>query len=668
MKNIFLKNCLMIMALLGIPDVGVASETVAYRCIAPSVDLNISFFDSGKTVKVRGFVKGYTHGQYYDSKTNVTSYSEKRKEVNIRNYDDITILKVGSDQTENFYYISGNANIIKGKCTRLDIGTSKSSSPNSSPTSLDTNYCTTGMSKCSDDIICAQATTFTSGNKKTWIKVETNDAYKYVVEAKKRGLSCGIETNFPAAKPLSDSLVSNIQCLLTEDKDYRPLKSSVPVIIRYGSFNIDWQTYINIEVGTETNKFRTTFSSSDDIEFRAQGNFLALSLSKQGHNQWRLRYRVDNKLVGTGLCSIPDKSIAPAPACSINALSACANKVLCRRATSGSSTKLWHGGSHSFYPYAVEAKKRGLACGVDSSSPKPAVETKVTKPAPTVPVKKQQKPSKPLPSLDNPLHFKSYGNTYHTPLLPNVIFFIGEIEDGSERGFRKALRNHKVDTVVLISDGGLVGIGLELANIINDNNLSTYVPLGERCASACSFMFFAGNSKVAHGQLGVHQFYVDDDKKKMAVGKVQKGTQYLIADIIENLEAFGTPSSVYPKMLSESGMYFFSEEEKSDFHSNPIDPKLIHKMNELLVYLSKSLDTDFDDSTLNSMPTDMKNSLTQLELVRIGCMKGPIDGVKGESTKSAIQLFSSKLGYDISEGTFSDLFRVLNNTKVGTCY
>jgi hypothetical protein len=54
--------------------------------------------------------------------------------------------------------------------------------------------------------------------------------------------------------------------------------------------------------------------------------------------------------------------------------------------------------------------------------------------------------------------------------------------------------------------------------------------------------------------------------------------------------------------------------------------------------------------------------------VRIGCMKGPIDGVKGESTKSAIQLFSSKLGYDISEGTFSDLFRVLNNTKVGTCY
>ena len=266
------------------------------------------------------------------------------------------------------------------------------------------------------------------------------------------------------------------------------------------------------------------------------------------------------------------------------------------------------------------------------------------------------------------MHFKNYGNTYHTPLLPNVIFFIGEIKDGDERGFRKALRNHKVDTVVLISDGGLVYNGLRLANIINDNNLSTYVPLGERCASACSFMFFAGNSKVAHGGLGVHQFYAEDQKKIMTVGKVQKGTQYLVADIIENLEAFGTPASVYPKMFSTSGMYFFSEEEKSTFSNNAINPDLVSMINEVLVYFSKSLDTDFDDSTLDRMPTKMKNSLTQLELVRIGCMEGPIDGIKGEATSSAIQLFSSKINSDIPAGKFSDLFRVLNRTKVGACY
>ena len=113
---------------------------------------------------------------------------------------------------------------------------------------------------------------------------------------------------------------------------------------------------------------------------------------------------------------------------------------------------------------------------------------------------------------------------------------------------------------------------------------------------------------------------------------------------------------------------FFSEEEKSDFNSNPINPELIRKMNEVLVYISKSVDNDFDDSTLNSMPTNMKNSLTQLELVRIGCMKGPIDGVKGEATMSAIKLFSSKIGSNFSSSKFSSLFRVLNGTKVGACY
>ena len=411
---------------------------------------------------------------------------------------------------------------------------------------------------------------------------------------------------------------------------------------------------------------------------------------------------------GRGLtCGVvPGTSSSQSTFCT-NFISECSTSKVCDRATDRGR---WKSNSNK---YVVEAKKRGLSCGIDSSSPKPVVETEVTKPmvetevttpvvetevttpavetkvttpvvetkvtkpvvetkvtklVPIVPTKKQKKQSEPLASLNNPLHFKNYGNTYHTPLLPNVIFFIGEIKDGDERGFRKALRNHKVDTVVLISDGGLVYNGLRLANIINDNNLSTYVPLGERCASACSFMFFAGNSKVAHGGLGVHQFYAEDQKKIMTVGKVQKGTQYLVADIIENLEAFGTPASVYPKMFSTSGMYFFSEEEKSTFSNNAINPDLVSMINEVLVYFSKSLDTDFDDSTLDRMPTKMKNSLTQLELVRIGCMEGPIDGIKGEATSSAIQLFSSKINSDIPAGKFSDLFRVLNRTKVGACY
>ena len=354
--------------------------------------------------------------------------------------------------------------------------------------------------------------------------------------------------------------------------------------------------------------------------------------------------------------------------------SLCNNAFLCKLAAPDvpNVKKAWFSSSSDYYKYVVEAKKRGLSCGVDSSSSLPAVETKMPRtgiePAPVAPKKKPETTTESTPALIDPLHIKKYGNTYHTRLLPNTVFFIGEIKDGDERGFRAALRNHKVDTVVLISIGGLINEGLRLANIINDKSLATYVPVAATCASACSFMFFAGNPKLAHGRLGVHQFYIEDDKKKMAVGKVQKITQNQIAEIIENLEAFDTPSSVYSKMLSTSGMYFFSEEEKSDFNNNQINSKLISKINKVLLYFLKSLDDDLDDSALNSMPMNMKNNLTQLELVRIGCMKGPIDGIKGEATSSAIKLLSSKIGSDISARKFSDLFRVLNHTKEGACY
>jgi hypothetical protein len=285
--------------------------------------------------------------------------------------------------------------------------------------------------------------------------------------------------------------------------------------------------------------------------------------------------------------------------------------------------------------------------------------------------KKPEAPIQSVPSLIDPLHIKKYGNTFHTPLLPSVIFFIGEIEDNDERGFRRALRAHEVDTVVLISDGGLIHDGLALANIIYDNNLATYVPAGKTCASACSFMFFAGNPKVSHGRLGVHQFYVEDETKKAEIGKVQKGTQLLVADIIRNLTDFGAPPFVFSKMFSTIGMYFFSEKEKSAFsdnNSNKISPETVTKINEVLSYFIKDIDGELNDDVLNGMPQGVKSSLIQLELLRIGCMQGTVDGIIGEATTSAIQLLSSKRDSNLLALKFNDLFRSLNNTKQGACY
>ena len=287
----------------------------------------------------------------------------------------------------------------------------------------------------------------------------------------------------------------------------------------------------------------------------------------------------------------------------------------------------------------------------------------------SAPEKQLETQPKSAPLLIDPLQVKKYGKTWHTQLLPNTIFFIGEIEDGDARDFRSAIRNHEVDIVVLVSGGGLINEGLRIANIINDKNLATYVPKRTTCASACSFMFFAGNPKVAHGRLGVHQFYVEDDKEKVAIGKVQKGTQLLVADIIQNLTEFGTPASVFPKMFSTSGMYYFSETEKSSFSDNSkIIPETLTRINEGLLYLIKSEDNELDDTVLDGMQQKTKSTLTQLELIRIGCMQGPVDGISGEATKSAIELLSSKMETNLSSNKFSSLFRFLNNTKAGACY
>ena len=349
----------------------------------------------------------------------------------------------------------------------------------------------------------------------------------------------------------------------------------------------------------------------------------------------------------------------------------CSNTYICSIAAPyvTGTEKTWLSSSSKYYKYVVEAKKRGLSCGVGSTSSAPTVETIAPKIVPVAPKKKPETITESASSLINPLQIKKYGKTFHTPLLPNTILFIGEIEDGDTRGFRAALRAHEVDRVVLLSGGGLISEGLRIANIINDKSLATYVPVGTTCASACSFMFFAGNPKVAHGRLGVHQFYVEDDKKKVAIGKVQKSTQYTVSDIIQNLTEFGTPALVFSKMFSTSGMYYFTETEKSAFSDrNKIIPETLNRINEVLSYFIKDIDNELDDVVLNDMPQKTKSTLIQLELIRIGCMQGPADGIGGEETESAIELLSSQIKSKLSSNKFSDLFRRLNNTEVGACY
>lgn len=200
-----------------------------------------------------------------------------------------------------------------------------------------------------------------------------------------------------------------------------------------------------------------------------------------------------------------------------------------------------------------------LSFKLPSDSKEIKIEKPKTKTEPKVETKLRQ-------DLEQEFDLSLYGSFLHTERVPYALFFLNEIEQYDRFEFRKALRNHDIELIVLSSPGGSIWEGLSMAGIIYDRKLNTYIPknsgTGEgNCASACSFMFLAGNKRVIEGKLGVHQFYSKEGSKKEKVEAVQEGTQFTVSEIIGFLNEFGTPSWVFERMFQQSEMYYFKEKE-----------------------------------------------------------------------------------------------------------
>ena len=164
-----------------------------------------------------------------------------------------------------------------------------------------------------------------------------------------------------------------------------------------------------------------------------------------------------------------------------------------------------------------------------------------------------------------PLQPTRYGSFLYFEQIPNALFFFGAIERSDSFEFRKAIRTHPIDTVVLGSPGGSVWEGLSMAGIIYDKKLRTYVPKGSECASACSFMYFAGQPRHAGGKVGVHQFYSGNDK--VDEGKTNFESQFTVSEIIGFLNEFNTPPFVFERMFSQKEMYYFTAKEMEEINS-----------------------------------------------------------------------------------------------------
>lgn len=120
----------------------------------------------------------------------------------------------------------------------------------------------------------------------------------------------------------------------------------------------------------------------------------------------------------------------------------------------------------------------------------------------------------------------------------------GPIEVDRDERFVRFLTSHpEVIGVRLNSPGGVVVSALSMAEEIFERKLSTFIAKDHTCASACSFLFFAGYDRLAQGQLGVHQ--MDDGGRSNA-----STLQYVLAGQLDAFQRFGVPWTVTNYMLT----------------------------------------------------------------------------------------------------------------------
>lgn len=241
---------------------------------------------------------------------------------------------------------------------------------------------------------------------------------------------------------------------------------------------------------------------------------------------------------------------------------------------------------------------------------------------------------------------KKYGSFILNTHIPDTLFFIDEIKANDSFELRKALRNHDIQNIVLASPGGSVWEGLQMAGIIFDKKLRTYIPRGGTCASACSYLFFAGNQRLADGELGVHQAYSSDAKKQQAVGQTQYTTQFTVSEIIGFLNEFGTPAFVYERMFQDIDMYFFDPLELMELNSETFGLENSQKIAATKFMLAKLKEQKEKKPELTRKEMI---ALIQTRLKEVGCNPGPADGIWGRRTQAAAVAFAKKAGLPISK-------------------
>lgn len=150
------------------------------------------------------------------------------------------------------------------------------------------------------------------------------------------------------------------------------------------------------------------------------------------------------------------------------------------------------------------------------------------------------------------------GPVSHFGHLSQVLFIAGEFRNGDGERVSEAIDKFQPKIVVLDSPGGIVAEAIRVADLIHEREISTYIPVGAECLSACVYVFSSGKKRIAQGELGVHQLKPAEDNAVVPLGDFQA----IISQILSAMNRYNVPYFLTERILSSSDMYFLTELER----------------------------------------------------------------------------------------------------------
>lgn len=101
-----------------------------------------------------------------------------------------------------------------------------------------------------------------------------------------------------------------------------------------------------------------------------------------------------------------------------------------------------------------------------------------------------------------------------------LITIVGEIKSGDDEKFRKIAAEYSDASVLLDSEGGMIGPAIDIGRTIKLRGYTTAIYKTDSCASACALIWVAGSKRVVFegGQVGFHASYLNTDGTKLETG------------------------------------------------------------------------------------------------------------------------------------------------------